>query len=373
MRVRLFNLELINDLVPVPYIATHKCKGIVKGAYDNGRILSAELIEEITLTDIDYNIIRSQYKFDIEILTVATARYGMMPEPLRRCVLEYYRNKTQYKDKESDEEHTAQFYELMYQKAKALLNAQYGMTAQDPVKQKIIYTGGHNTDPEDDDLYKPDDSKSEEELLEEYNKRAFLVYQWGVWITARAREHLQKAIDLCGYDHFVYCDTDSVKFVGDVDFTELVKQDMKKAKAHGAFAKDQKNKVHYMGIFEEEPSMIRFKTMGAKKYAYEALDKEGNVKLHITIAGVNKRIGAIELKRAGGLEAMEEGFVFRFGGGLEAKYNDDPQVTQIINEDGVPIRITRNVALKPNTKTLGLKADYKELLEGITRTQIDMI
>lgn len=373
MRVRLFNLELINDLVPVPYIATHKCKGIVRGAYDNGRILSAELIAEITLTDIDYNIIRSQYKFDMEILTVATARYGMMPEPLRRCVLEYYRNKTQYKDKESDEEHTAQFYELMYQKAKALLNAQYGMTAQDPVKQKIIYTGGHNTDPEDNDLYKPDDSKSEEELLEEYNKRAFLVYQWGVWITARAREHLQKAIDLCGYDHFVYCDTDSVKFVGDVDFTALVKEDMKKAKAHGAFAKDQKNKVHYMGIFEEEPSMIRFKTMGAKKYAYEALDKEGNVKLHITIAGVNKRIGAIELKRAGGLEAMQEGFVFRFGGGLEAKYNDNPEVTQIINEDGVPIRITRNVALKENTKTLGLKADYKELLEGITRTQIDMI
>ena len=36
MRVRLFNIELINDLVPVPYIATHKCKGIVKGAYDNG-------------------------------------------------------------------------------------------------------------------------------------------------------------------------------------------------------------------------------------------------------------------------------------------------------------------------------------------------
>jgi hypothetical protein len=70
---------------------------------------------------------------------------------------------------------------------------------------------------------------------------------------------------------------------------------------------------------------------------------------------------------------MQEGFVFKFGGGLEAKYNDDPEVTQIINEDGVPIRITRNVALKENTKTLGLKADYRELLEGITRTQIDMI
>ena len=41
-----------------------------------------------------------------------------------------------------------------------------------------------------------------------------------------------------------------------------------------------------MGLFEIEDHIKRFKTMGAKKYAYE--DDEG--KLHITIAGVNKNL-----------------------------------------------------------------------------------
>ena len=174
MRVTLTNVELKNDLVPVPYIPTSKCRGIYKGTYDNGRVLSAEVIGEITLTDIDYKIIKDQYKFDIDIHTVATARYGKLPAPLRQCVLEYFKNKTLLKDKKTDSEHTAEFYKLLYNKMKNLLNAQYGMMAQDPVKVTIKYYS------ELEDLYKEDDT-APEELLEQHNKRAFLVYQWGVW------------------------------------------------------------------------------------------------------------------------------------------------------------------------------------------------
>ena len=47
-----------------------------------------------------------------------------------------------------------------------------------------------------------------------------------------------------------------------------------------------------------------------------------NDELHITIAGVNKKLGAEELQERGGLEVMEDGFVFRKGGGTESKYND---------------------------------------------------
>lgn len=372
MRLSLIDIELKDDLIPVPYIPVSKCKGLYKAAEDNGRVLSAEVIGEITLTDIDYNIIRKQYKFKIAAIhTVATARYGMLPAPLRECVLTYYRDKTQIRDKPTDQEHTAEFYELLYQKSKNLLNAQYGMCAQDPVKVSMKYTNGNNKDPEDNDLYEEDDT-APEDLLEQHNKRAFLVYQWGVWITARAREHLQKGIDLCG-DKFVYCDTDSCKFIGNVDFSSLNKEEIAKAKKFGAYAKDQKGKVHYMGVFEAEKPMLRYVTMGAKKYAYEVMDENGEPELHITIAGVNKRIGAVELKRAGGLEAMEEGFCFKYAGGLEAKYNDFPEVTQWYNEDHVPIRITRNIALKPNTKTLGLKEEYRELLDGYRTYNIDMI
>lgn len=370
MRVSLFNVELKDDLVPVPYIPTSKCKGIYKGTYDNGRVLTAETIAEITLTDIDYKIIRKQYDFEMAIITVASARYGKLPAPLRECVLEYYVGKTDLKDKPTDADHTKEFYKLLYDKMKNLLNAQYGMMAQDPVKQDVKYYS------ELEDLYR-DEITEPEILLNDHNKRAFLAYQWGVWVTARAREHLQKGIDLCGIN-FVYCDTDSCKYIGnDVDWEILNKEVRKNAEANHTYAIDPNGKKHYMGIFEIEDHIKEFKTMGAKKYAY--IDDEGG--LHITIAGVNKRIGAKELKRAADklgkdpLEVMAPNFKFLYAGGLEARYSDHPErdgITEYITPDGVPIRITRNVSLVPNTKTLGITEEYRDLLETIHKINIDL-
>lgn len=372
MRVALFNVELKDDLVPVPYLPRSKCikevdgkyvNSIYKGTFDNGRVLTAEVIAQVTLTDIDYKILKSQYKFDMDIITVATARYGKLPQPLRDTVLSYYKNKTDLKDKPSDEEHTKEFYKLLYDKTKQLLNAQYGMTAQDPVKQSIKYVDGA------EDLYK-DEEEYPQKLLELHNNRAFLAYQWGVWVTARAREHLQKGIDLCGIN-FVYCDTDSCKYIGDtVDWEILNKEVRRNAEKNKTYAIDPNGKKHYMGMFEIEDHIKQFKTMGSKKYAY--IDDK-NI-LHITIAGVNKKIGAIELKRAASvkygppdnpLKYMDEGFVFKYAGGLEARYSDHPEekdITEYITKDNVPIRITRNVSLVENTKTLGLTAEYRDLL-----------
>ena len=367
VRCSLFNLELKDDLIPVPYIPTSKCKGIVHGTFDNGRVLSAQIIAEITLTDIDYKILKDQYNFDIQIITVASARYGKLPKQLRDCVLEYYKSKTTLKDKQTDSEHTKDFYKLLYDKMKNLLNAQYGMMAQDPVKVDVKY---HS---ELEELYK-DEEMIPEQKLEEYNKRAFLVYQWGVWVTARAREHLQKGIDLCGIN-FVYCDTDSCKYIGnDVNWEILNKEVRENAEKNKTFAVDPNGKKHYMGLFEIEDHIKAFKTMGSKKYAY--IDDAD--KLHITIAGVNKKIGAIELERAAKkkntspLEVMKEGFVFKYAGGLEARYSDHPEIKEYLTPDNVPIRITRNVSLVENHKTLGLTAEYKDLLERVSKRNIDL-
>lgn len=361
LRIALFNVRLKDDLIPVPYIPTSKCTGIYHGTFDNGRVLTAEVIAQFTCTDIDYKIIKQQYDFDMDIITVATARYGKLPQPLRDCVLEYYQQKTDLKDKPGDSEHTAEFYKLLYNKSKNLLNAQYGMMAQDPVKVTTEY----HADLED--LYKDKDCIPQE-LLEQHNKRAFLVYQWGCWVTSRAREHLQRGIDLCGIN-FVYCDTDSCKYIGDtVDWEILNKEVRKNAEINKTYAVDPNGVKHYMGLFEIEDHISEFRTMGAKKYAY----RDDTGKLHITIAGVNKRIGAIELERAGGLEAMKEGFKFIYAGGLEARYNDHPDIGEFITEDNVPIRITRNVSLVDNTKTLGLTGEYRELLEVSHKMLVDL-
>ena len=369
VRAMLTDVKLKDDLYPVPYLAISKCRGILNGVYDNGRIISADIIGSTTFTDVDYRILKEQYDFNLQPITIAHARYGKLPAPYIDTVRHYYQQKTDLKNKPSDAEHDAAFYELLYNKFKNLLNSLYGLMAQDPIKVDIKYV-------DEEDLFKDDPEADPEKILEENNKKAFLLYQWGVWVCCWGRYHLEQGIKACG-NGFIYCDTDSCKYVGNVDWDFYNKERMKISEKNKTYATDPEGNKHYMGLFEYEGKLIEFKTMGAKKYAYRRLEKnkktgEMEEKLHITIAGVNKRIGAIELERAGGLDAMKEGMVFKFAGGLEARYNDHPDIGEWTNEDGIPIDISRNVSLVENTKTLGLTAEYRELLYNIRKLKINI-
>jgi len=68
---------------------------------------------------------------------------------------------------------------------------------------------------------------------------------------------------------------------------------------------------------------------------------------------------------SGGLSAFRVGFKFVDAGGLEAVYNDVPEIKSY-TVDGRMIPITKNAVLRPSTYTLGLAADYARLLENIT-------
>ena len=363
IRCTLFNVSLKDDLIPVPYLAISKCKHIVDGVYDNGRIISAKLIVWTTFTDLDYRILNEQYNFDIIPIDVYYARYGKLPPSYIKTVIEYYQNKTDLKNKPGDDDHSEDFYELLYNKFKNLLNSLYGLMAQDPVKISIKYM-------DEKELFEFDPEADPKEILKESNKKAFLVYQWGVWVCAWGRFQLEELIKAVGYTNFVYCDTDSVKYVSsiEIDWEKLNAITRKTSEENKTFATDPEGIKHYMGVVEKEQHYKYFKTMGAKKYAYVDMDD----KLHITIAGVNKRIGAIELERAGGISAFKEGFVFKYAGGIEARYSDHPDIGEWINEDGVPIQITRNVSLVDNTKTLGLTAEYRQLLSTVDRSKINI-
>lgn len=157
---------------------------------------------------------------------------------------------------------------------------------------------------------------------------------------------------------FVYCDTDSVKYLGEIDLSKFNKERIQDSKNSGAFATDPQGITHYMGVYEKEHDMCEFKTMGAKKYVYRE-NKEDE--LVCTIAGVSKSQGGKELEENGGIEAFREGFTFNKAGGLEAVYNDC-QIIKQIELFGHTIEITSNVVLRPSTYTLGLTADYKRLL-----------
>ena len=105
--------------------------------------------------------------------------------------------------------------------------------------------------------------------------------------------------------------------------------------------------------------MIEFRTLGAKKYCFR---ETADSPLKITIAGVSKKKGAEELEKAGGIEAFRPGFLFRAGGGTEAVYNDEPEITTTKRE-GRELDITKNVVIRESTYTLGITAEYERLLQ----------
>ena len=350
MRLQLWNVRLRDKMTGDPYIAAAKCTH-ASGYYKRfGRIITADYIE-LPLTDIDLEILLDQYDFDAAMVGECySARYGRLPKPIIDQVIEYYRRKTALKCSPEDPEY------ILYAKIKAKLNAIFGMMVQRVVREDIEFSDG--------EWKEKKDVKSPEDQLGTDAKRAFTVYQWGVWVTAHARRELHEGVSCAGRMCYLYSDTDSVKYIGNADFSSYNKKKIAASKASGAYAQDPKGKTHYMGVFEEEEDMIEFVTLGPKKYGYRTDDGT----LHITIAGVGKKDGAAELESCGGLDMFKEGFVFRAAGGLEAVYNDDINM-EYTTEDGVIIPITRNVYLKPSTYTLGMSGDIMRMLDGI---QIDM-
>lgn len=349
MRVAFTNIRLIDETWGCPYLAVAKCKRTEKCAEDNGRILSAEYIET-TVTDIDFKIILSEYEFDDCVCyDVAHARYGRLPQSLIDETIKYYKAKTELKNVDGEE--------LYYMKSKNKLNSIYGMMAQNPVRVEVGFM--HQ------EFYTVD-TKAELALLE-YNEHAFLNYAWGVWTTAWSRLRLEEGIRLAHGENawFVYCDTDSVKYLGEIDWESYNQERIEDSTWSKAYATDPKGETHYMGVYEMEHEMLEFKTLGAKKYCYRIATKDGGTKLITTIAGVSKALGGSELEEHGGIEAFKEGFIFRKAGGTEIVYNDKTDFT--LNIDNHIIRITDNAVIRDSTYQLGVTAEYERLLKRCNR------
>lgn len=235
------------------------------------------------------------------------------------------------------------------------------MCAMNPVKRRQLFrqVGDYEEDPE----------KTDEQLLYEAQKKAFMGYQVGVWVTSYARYELERGIRMAHHPekgiNFVYSDTDSVKYIGDIDWSGYNAERVADCQRTGAMAVDPQGVPHYMGTYEVEDDpatgycYYQFKTLGAKKYAF--VKKPGG-KTFVTIAGVNKAKGGAELDRHGGLNAFREGFIFRDAGGTQSVYNDDPEIKEM-SIDGHLLRITSNVAILPSTYRLGITGEYERIIK----------
>lgn len=334
MRIHLENVRLRDNSWGFPYIPSDKCRNIRKPWMDNGRILSADALD-ITVTELDYQIIKEEYEFEISVVKVYISRGGLLPERFRRVALEYFKRKTALKGID----------DLLYMLSKNKLNALFGMMAERPDKPDIVIEGWEYVE--------------ESPNLAERLKKKYLPYSWGVWTTANARWDLEQGLKAAGI-YGIYTDTDSVKHLGELDIGSYNQRLIREGKKTGYEAFDQKGNSYYLGVFEEDAEYKKFITWGAKKYAY--VDSKG--KLGITIAGVDKKEGAKELERKGGLEALiPDHFIFEQGGGLRAIYNDSEPY--IVTYKGRKLTITSNTALVPDVYAFGLSGDYERLLSAI--------
>lgn len=348
------NLRLKNHREPIPYISLSRCHAIGNDDYelllDNGRILECGYIE-ISLTEIDLEIVLDQYEFDfIDVVECMIAQKDYLPTAYREVIQNYYNKKTALKGDDSEDG------KYIYMKSKNMLNAVYGMSATDPVHQDIYYQDGNYKVSSYED-FTPD------ELLKLLKNAAF-PYQWGVYTTALARKQLQDAIKLCG-DRIVYCDTDSVKVVGDININILNEKLMKKAIQSKAFADDMNGKRHYIGIFESDGHYDEFITQGAKRYAYSV-----NGKIGITVAGVSKKINedtgiSFAVEELKTLDRFRVGMIWRKAGGTISVYNDNDDIEYTDPKTGNKIHIGKNVAIVPSTYEMTYSKDYRLLLNEI--------
>ena len=357
---RLKNLK-IKTIETIPYIASAKKTMIRNGRYDNGRVLMADEIG-LVLTDIDYQIIKNQYDFEPEFDTVFTADYKYLPKEFRKYIFDRYIMKCNLKGGDK----------YLYAKEKNKINANFGMCLTDIVHDEIVY---HSSDSEPFEKIVPDIF---EKLKEHYNSyNTFLVYQWGLWVTAWCRYRLQKAIDGLGSD-IIYCDTDSTKYFGNHDdlFTKLNNEILQETSVCGFNTEYTRydGEKFSLGLWEDDGEYTEFITLGSKKYGY--VDTNGN--LGITVAGLSKKKGSDYLKAHHGLKDFRIGTIIppSASGRTTAHYHDVQKPYRIEVYDPqqkrkVCILNGSSLAIENVPYTFGISSDYEELLEELDKPIFD--
>lgn len=339
------------------YIQASKCTG--SGLkYDNGRILEAKQLE-IWITEQDWITIRNNYEWDdLNVVRVYRSDKDYLPKEFLNYILELYANKTQLKDVTGSED--------LYLQSKQYINSLFGMMVTALIQAEVDFDGSNWVMKE---LTAEDVEKKLKKLSDYHdrNKKYFLSYSWGCWVTAYARRNLWECIESCDHD-VLYCDTDSIFVRGEHDFTwynEKVTEEIREScRINGldfemTRPKTPKGKQKPLGIFEKEDNCSQFKTLGAKRYVER---RSGDGKLHLTVSGINKE--AVELLDDN-IENFADGFDFNMDADCVRKklstYLDDmPEVTY---PDGYVSRYKYGINMRNVGYLLSITDEYKLLIK----------
>ena len=366
----IFYLEFqnINSISFNTYIQASKCTGTGR-TYDNGRVLHADTLE-LYCTDQDWITIRNNYEWDkITVRRVWRSKKAYLPRPLLQYLLELYANKTSLKDVSG--------YEDLYLQSKQYINSMFGMMVTALMQSDVLFDAGSG-EWSIKELTKDDIIKKLKKLADYHDreKRYFLSYSWGCWVTAYARRNLWKCIESCDRD-MIYCDTDSIFVRGDHNFNwynkEVTEKIRKSCEYNNLdFEKTRpltpKGKPKPLGIFEEEDPCTQFKTLGAKRYVER---RESDGLLHLTVSGINK--DAVELLDDN-IDLFADGFNFDKDADCVTKkqsiyLSNMPDVTY---SDGYKSSYRYGINMRDTGYLLTITDEYQQLINFIEYSFSDL-
>lgn len=329
---------------------------------DNGRIRYAQIVD-VWLTELDYKIYQMYYEWEyVDILEFYTSIRADLPDYLLDVLKDEYVKKATLKKKRLQNT-------VEYEVSKRNVNSSYGLLVTRHVLKEIQYIDNEWTD---------DDGESYN--YNEQMEKTVLLPQWGVWVTAQARYKILSMIkkisdnsknvsrETFWRDDVLYCDTDSIKMVNYEKHKHIIDEYNQNMIIQNK--KHNSDIFNDLGTFDYEGRYTRFKTLGAKRYAYE--DENG---IHITVAGLPKKTSKVlsEKARKEGKDFFEI-FVddMTLDVGLSNKlttfYNDEPHEDIV---DGVLMREESSVCLYDIPFHLRLMDLYIALLENIQRERKD--
>lgn len=276
MCVTLYDVKSKNPIHP---ISKHKCISDSKTLIeDNGKVVSSSFLT-LSLCDVDFLDVCSFYSFsraDVHMFYYAEKDY--LPKPIIETMCKLYKEKSLYK-------HDAEKQDV-YITAKNKFNSGYGMMVTNPVAPKVSYSSDTNSW-----CVEPMENRLKTELIKIKNsKSTFLNYAWGVYVTAYARHELFIGINEC-IDDWIYADTDSMKLTNPEkykgfidDYNRHCTKEVKACLEHYDINYDEYIPSDMpIGVWDWEGYYDRFKTLGAKRYAFV---RDGN--FGYTVSGLPK-------------------------------------------------------------------------------------
>lgn len=288
------------------YISASKCKDIRGSLLDNGRVINADEFT-ITVCDVDYDIILSSYNIEkIEILECYYSMKDYLPSAYRRYLIELYKNKTSIKGDSS------RF--TLYYKSKEELNGNYGMAVTKDITDEITFVGDEwSIDYLDEIKYNEKRDKKKKKM-----STLILSYAQGIYVPAYGRRNLWNLVTQFD-DEIIYMDTDSYKTLQDNDillaidyYNESVHNRQKEIADELEISyedlnpRDYKDEVHSIGCIERDKDIVKFKTLGAKRYICQYDESLGEDYLKMTVSGVRKKA----VKQLSSIDDFKDGLIF---------------------------------------------------------------